>query len=60
MYTINGAKLLGLDDRIGSLSVGKKADFVILDRNLLAADPEDIKDINVEMTVIDGETVWKR
>ena len=60
MYTINGAKLLGLDDRIGSLSVGKKADFVILDRDLLAADPEDIKDINVEMTVIDGETVWKR
>ena len=59
MYTVNGAKLLGLDGEIGSLSVGKNADFAVLDRDPLAVDPEDIKNIGVVMTVIGGETVWR-
>jgi imidazolonepropionase-like amidohydrolase len=34
--TLKGAELMGMDDEIGTVEVGKKADFVILDENPLA------------------------
>ena len=39
MATINGAKALGLEDRIGSLEVGKKADFVAIDARRIQLQP---------------------
>ncbi|MBS0374076.1 MAG: amidohydrolase family protein [Proteobacteria bacterium] len=35
-YTINGARMLGRDQDFGSLEAGKSADFVVLDRDILA------------------------
>ena len=34
-YTINNARIMFLEDRVGSLEEGKQADFVIIDRDLL-------------------------
>jgi cytosine/adenosine deaminase-related metal-dependent hydrolase len=45
MATINGARALGLDKEIGSLEVGKKADFIVVNPGALGAVPYDIKQI---------------
>ena len=39
-YTINGAKQLGIDGTKGSIEVGKDADFLVFDRDLLTAEHE--------------------
>ena len=39
-YTINGAKQLGVEDRKGSITVGKDADFLVFDNDLLTAEHE--------------------
>lgn len=44
----------------GSISVGKLADFVILARNPLTADPMSIKDIAVLETIKEGRTIFKK
>jgi predicted amidohydrolase YtcJ len=58
MYTANGA-YAGFEEKIkGSLEVGKLADFVVIDRNLLEAPPEELKDVKVLATFVGGEAVF--
>lgn len=52
--TINPAKVLGIDNRVGSIEVGKDADIVIWDNN-----PFEINS-NVLYTIIDGKIVYKK
>lgn len=42
LATLSGAKAVGLDDKVGSLSKGKEADFVVIDPNLKTSVPRDI------------------
>jgi predicted amidohydrolase YtcJ len=62
-YTINGARCLGRDADFGSLEVGKSADFVILDRDLLALaaskDPDSIAKTRVVETWFQGRQVYR-
>ena len=39
-YTINGAKQLGIEATKGSITVGKDADFLVFDKDLLTAEHE--------------------
>jgi predicted amidohydrolase YtcJ len=61
-YTINGARALGRADEIGSLEVGKSADFSILDTDILAlaerGSPERIGDTRVLATWFKGNQVY--
>ena len=54
MITLGAAYTLGLDDRVGSLEVGKQADMVVLDDDPLGVAPEHLKDIVVHATVLGG------
>ena len=59
-YTINGAYTMKLDDKQGSIEVGKRADLVVLNQNLFELDPYEISDAQVTMTLFDGRTVYQR
>ncbi len=52
--TINAAHHLNQEESIGSIKVGKKADFVIIGKNPLTVSPEKIKDIQVVSTIFEG------
>lgn len=57
-YTVNNAWAEGEEASKGSLTVGKLADFVIVDRDLFAIPAPQIKDAKVLMTVVGGRTVF--
>ncbi|GAB3111600.1 amidohydrolase [Aestuariicella hydrocarbonica] len=63
-YTIHGAQALQQSDIVGSLEVGKKADFAVLDQNIieLANDgqADKIGDTQVLTTVFNGQLVFER
>ncbi len=60
--TINGAKQLGIDNKCGSIKVGKNADFVVLDKNFLNyVEYEDLKTIHeskIEYVYFEGNKVY--
>ena len=58
IFTINAAYVLGKEKEIGSLEIGKKADFIVLDKNIFITDPLYIHDINVVQTYFNGELVY--
>lgn len=59
-YTINNAYLMRAENEIGSLEVGKRADFVVVDRDLLNCPDEEIRDTQVLSTWLDGQRMFAR
>lgn len=58
MLTLNGAYITNEQDIKGSLEPGKLADICILDRNILECDVEEIKDIEVKLSILDGRVIY--
>ena len=59
LYTTHAAYACHREGEIGSLEAGKLADFVVLDRNPLEAEPEQILGIQVLATVVGGAPVYQ-
>ena len=65
--TINGAKALGIENKVGSIEIGKKADLVAIElkdefvtpiNNLISQIVYNASPNNVYMTIINGEIVY--
>ena len=57
-YTRNSARAMNLDS-IGSIAPGKRADLVLLDRDVLTVSPEKMRDTKVLWTMVAGKTVYR-
>ena len=60
IYTMGGAYNQYKEDEIGSISVGKFADFIVLDQNLLEIEATRIHQTKVLSTYLEGELVFEK
>ncbi|WP_223524726.1 amidohydrolase [Pseudomonas sp. A-B-26] len=57
-YTANAARTIGLEKQIGSLTPGKQADFIVLDRDVFTVDNKALHDTKVLQTWFAGREVY--
>lgn len=57
--TSNVAYMWHEEDRMGSISLGKLANFAVLDRDLMHDDFAEIEKARIIATIVDGEEVYK-
>jgi hypothetical protein len=57
-YTQNSARAMNLDS-IGTIAAGKRADLVLLDRDVLTISPEEMRDAKVLWTMVAGKMVYR-
>ncbi len=60
MYTMNAAYACFDEDKRGSIEVGKFADLTVLSEDLCIIPLEKIKDVSVEMVIINGKIAYKK
>lgn len=58
-YTSGSAYGNFMEDKLGTLEKGKLADIVVLDRNLLTCEAEELLEAKVRLTVMDGRVVYE-
>ena len=58
-YTRNSARAMNQQDIIGTIAPGKRADLILIDRDVLTVSPEEMRDARILWTMVDGRTVWK-
>ena len=63
-YTIDGARAMSQESIVGSIEVGKRADFAVLDQNIVELYEDGragrIADTQVDLTIFDGEVIFER
>ena len=59
VFTRNGAMLMEKEDETGTIEVGKSADFIVINQNILEIPVEKIHKTKVLRTVLKGKTVYE-
>ncbi|MCD4744125.1 MAG: amidohydrolase [Desulfobacteraceae bacterium] len=59
-YTISPAIAAGVDSVLGSISIGKFADIIVLEKDIYSIDPDQIADTKIDITIFDGNIVYER
>lgn len=60
IYTVNAARAIFEENIKGTIKPGKLADLVVLSGDPTELSPDELRDIQVEMTIIRGEIVWEK
>lgn len=58
-FTSGAAYAAGMEDRLGSITPGKLADFTVLDRDIFEIEPMEILSARVDATIIGGKFMWR-
>ncbi len=59
-YTTGAAYACFMEDFVGTLEPGKYADLVVLSDDIFTIDPVEIDDVKVDLTMVEGEVVFRR
>jgi predicted amidohydrolase YtcJ len=59
-FTFNAAYAAHAENDLGSLEVGKLADMVLLDKNVMTIDPTEILSTRPLLTIVGGEVIYER
>jgi predicted amidohydrolase YtcJ len=59
-YTSGGAWAGFMEEKVGTLEEGKYADLVVLSQNLFEVNPRDIPLVEVDVTLVEGEIVFRK
>jgi predicted amidohydrolase YtcJ len=58
-YTYGAAYSVGLEESFGQIKVGHYADLIVVDRNLTAVTPDEIRNASIVMTMVNGQEIYK-
>ncbi len=58
-HTIDAAYVMGEEEKVGSIEVGKLADLVVVSKDIVTCPADEMKDIQVLMTIVDGKVVYQ-
>jgi predicted amidohydrolase YtcJ len=59
-YTVNNAYAMFMENEIGKIAPGMRADIAVLSDDLFSIAPEAIEKVNVEITIFDGNVIYER
>ena len=59
-FTLNAAYAAHAEKDLGSLEVGKLADLIVVDKNVMTVEPKEILTARVVFTIVGGEVVYEK